>query len=392
MLHSLKSFTAHFILLALLVNTASLACRRDVSGESEEEQAYLADYEAPSDRWGFIDQQGQLVIDAIFDDVGPFSEGLAAVNKGGKWGYIDREGKMVIEPVYKAAWAFHEGFARVQPFNEPDKFIRRDGTTLPAENWAAADDFSESHARVMVGNLFGYIDTDGKLVIQPLYTRGWNYRNGLAIVEFHEKLGVIDTSEAYVLPPEYDHIKFAAKDKIILARKGDDAYAFDWTGKEIFHLSAAKLIDSDGHLVSVRQGSQMHLVNPGTPDQKSDLYSNIIYLEEGRWAGKKADGYILLDQEGNPLTEQHYEQLNKFSDGFAAYSKGDYWGYIDISGNEVTGGVFGLAWDYQEGYARAAFKDGIAFIDKTQSLAFYPPPGSLDLRDFSEGLASVLID
>ena len=392
MLHSLKSFNTPFIFLILLVNMTCLSCRRDVSAESEDEQAYMADYEAPSDRWGFIDQQGQLVIGATFDDVGPFSEGLAAVNKGGKWGYIDTNGKMVIEPIYKSAWAFHEGFARVQPFNEPDKFINRDGTALSAENWAAADDFSEGRARVMVGNLFGYIDKTGKLVIQPIYTRGWNFRNGNVIVEFHEKLGVINQSDLPILPPEFDQIKFAGDDNVILARKGDDAFAFDMSGKEIFRLASAKLIDSDGELVSVRKENRMHLINLNTPDRTSETYSNIIYLEERRWAGKKENGYVLLDQEGNPMTDQHYDQLNKFSDGFAAYSKGDYWGYIDTSGNDATGGVFGLAWDYKEGFARAAFKDGIAFIDKSQNLAFYPPPGSLDLRDFSEGFASVLID
>lgn len=31
------------------------------------------------------------------DEVGPFSEGLAAVRKDGKWGFIDQEGNLVID-------------------------------------------------------------------------------------------------------------------------------------------------------------------------------------------------------------------------------------------------------------------------------------------------------
>ena len=107
---------------------------------------------------------------------------------------------------------------------------------------------------------------------------------------------------------------------------------------------------------------------------------------------KKDIGYQLLDKDGKIVSDNQYNQVNKFSDGFAAYSKDDYWGYLDTSGKELTGEVFGLAWDYKEGFARAAFKDGLAFIDRNQKLAFYPPAGTLDFRDFSEGLAAVQMD
>jgi hypothetical protein len=150
------------------------------------------------------------------------------------------------------------------------------------------------------------------------------------------------------------------------------------------------MMDCDGHLVSVRKGTNMYLLNLSEKKPiDTTLYINIIYLEDSLWAGKTKEGYVLLDPEGKPLTTIAYRQINKFSNGLAAYSKGDYWGYMNKQGVELTKEVFGLAWDYKEGLARAAFKDGIAFIDEQQKLAFYPPLGSLDMRDFSEGLASV---
>jgi hypothetical protein len=86
-----------------------------------------------------------------------------------------------------------------------------------------------------------------------------------------------------------------------------------------------------------------------------------------------------------------FDQVNRFSGGYAVYGRDGTWGYLDTSGRELTKPAFGLAWDYREGLARAAFSDGIAFIDRRQQLAFYPPPGTVDLRDFSEGLAPVQI-
>ena len=392
MLHMKLPITSQILTIILIFFISFNGCKRDTSVNSEDEAAYMADYEAPSDRWGFIDTSGNLVIKAIYDDVGPFTEGLAAVQKDGKWGYIDHSGEMVIDPVYKSAWAFHEGFARVQPFDHPDQFIDRTGKAIVADNWSAADDFSNGMARVMVGNSYGYIDASGKLIIQPIYTRGWNFQNESCIVEYHDKLGVINRDGENILEPVYDKIKRAGDGNTFLCTNANASIALDKSGKELTRLEGVKMIDSDGEVLSVREGINMYLIRLNDPEQKSKSYMNIIYLENNLWAGKIDSGYILMDKDGNALSSQTYTQINKFSDGFAAYSKANLWGYINANGEELTGEVFGLAWDYREGFARAAFQDGIAFIDKYQKLAFYPPQGTLDMRDFTEGLASVLID
>lgn len=382
----------HFILF--LAALFFLSCKRDATTTSDttsEEAAYMADYESPNDKWGFMDTTGVLVIRATYDDAGPFSEGLAAVSVQGKWGYINREGKMVIEPVYKSAWAFHEGFARVAAFDSTDIFINRNGQTLQSNGWSAADDFSDGRARVKMGNLYGYIDSTGQLIIQAIYDRGWNFHNGLCVAEYQEKQGAIDISGKYIVPVEYDQIRIAGDNSVILARKENSAFAFNKDGQLLLQMDKAKFVDSDGDVVCVKDVDGMYLQHL-IDKTKSPLFSNINYLNQKRWAIKTDSGYQLADQNGQPVASNTYDQINKFSQGVAAYSKDELWGYIGLDGKELTPGVFGLAWDYREGKARAAFRDGIAFIDLHQQLAFYPPNGTLDMRDFSEGLASVQVD
>ncbi len=41
-------------------------------------------------RMGYVDKKGEVVIDFIFEDAGPFAEGLAPVKIDGKWGYIKK--------------------------------------------------------------------------------------------------------------------------------------------------------------------------------------------------------------------------------------------------------------------------------------------------------------
>ena len=43
---------------------------------------------------GYIDKEGDLVIEAKFDDAKDFYEGLAPVRVGDKWGYIDKTGNL----------------------------------------------------------------------------------------------------------------------------------------------------------------------------------------------------------------------------------------------------------------------------------------------------------
>ena len=44
--------------------------------------------------WGFIDKEGNEIVELVYDQVRDFHEGRAAVCMDGKWGYIDLDGKV----------------------------------------------------------------------------------------------------------------------------------------------------------------------------------------------------------------------------------------------------------------------------------------------------------
>lgn len=53
-------------------------------------------------KWGFVDKNNNMIVEAKYDKVTEFNEyGFAAVSKNGKWGSIDKNGKEVVEPSYK---------------------------------------------------------------------------------------------------------------------------------------------------------------------------------------------------------------------------------------------------------------------------------------------------
>lgn len=65
-------------------------------------------------KWGFINRQGELVIDYQYDDAYSFSQHLAAVQIGADWGYISEKNKLVIEQFMRDAKPFHNGIAQAK--------------------------------------------------------------------------------------------------------------------------------------------------------------------------------------------------------------------------------------------------------------------------------------
>ena len=61
--------------------------------------------------WGYIDKNGDMVIEPRFHDAWDFHEGLAAIKIDWARGYIDKAGNIVIEPQFQYAGPFTDGKA-----------------------------------------------------------------------------------------------------------------------------------------------------------------------------------------------------------------------------------------------------------------------------------------
>lgn len=66
-------------------------------------------------KYGYKDNDGNVIIKPQYFEATDFSEGLAYVKKGktGSWSYIDTSGKTVIPANFRQAKPFHEGLAAV---------------------------------------------------------------------------------------------------------------------------------------------------------------------------------------------------------------------------------------------------------------------------------------
>ena len=165
-------------------------------------------------KWGFISKLGQTVIEPQFDSVGDenrsesffsdgrhesygeydsdFNEGFIRVMKEHKWGFVDKNGQIVIEPQYVNAGDFSEGLARVKR-DENWFYVDEKGQLICSGNFEEAQDFQDGLARVKINGLWGLIDKNNKIITMPQFEGIGPFREGLALILKNGKVGYVNT-------------------------------------------------------------------------------------------------------------------------------------------------------------------------------------------------------
>ncbi|EAK0978971.1 WG repeat-containing protein [Campylobacter lari] len=113
-------------------------------------------------KWGFIDKNGEIIINPIFDNVSNFKENLASVKINGKWGFINESGKFITEPIFNYAWNFKENFASIR-LKEKWGFINKNGNIAIKPIFDYTLDFNENLAGAKLNGKWGFIDKSGKI-------------------------------------------------------------------------------------------------------------------------------------------------------------------------------------------------------------------------------------
>lgn len=158
-------------------------------------------------KWGFIDKSGEIKINPVYDDVGPFSYGLAIIVKNGKQGYVDKSGKVIIEPAFTKAFNFDKGIARViNTIEIKEGWMLIDKTGKPITKLMFVKEinrFEEDIACIRgLDNKYNYIDQKGNLLNEIKYDRAYPwFHNGIAQVFIGKKMGYINKTGKYIWEP-----------------------------------------------------------------------------------------------------------------------------------------------------------------------------------------------
>jgi hypothetical protein len=143
------------------------------------------------DKYGFIDKQDNIVIPLKYDKVERFSGGLAAVEHSGKWGFIDKHDNIVMPLKYDSVRSFSGGLAEVE-LNGKLGFIDQRGNEVAKPKYDKVGFFSEGLAAVRLNGKEGFVDKEGNEVVPVKYNSAGHFRDGLAQVWLNGNRGFVD--------------------------------------------------------------------------------------------------------------------------------------------------------------------------------------------------------
>lgn len=167
------------------------------------------------------------------DDAYDFYENLAYVSFDGKYGYINTDGDFVIEPQFEKADNFKNDIARVRT-NGKYGYINTNGKFVIEPQFDDAESFTEGIASVLINGKWGAINTTGKIVITPTCSNSYDIRplTGECIcVKIDGQYGLKDINDQWIVEPFYDDIDGLVEGFISV--KKDDKYGFINTKGEV---------------------------------------------------------------------------------------------------------------------------------------------------------------
>ena len=292
---------------------------------------------------GFMNKNGEIVIDMKFERTSNFSDGLALVGVYDESGlnhssYIDKKGEIQINSDFVTAQPFKEGHAIVsKPENKMGfVFINTKGEVITKREYYQAHDFSEGLAAVNFGGRFtkkwGFINKKGETVIYPRFDRISNFCEGLACINIGGYyVEPLDEHHSEFIKGRYYFIDKSGKTVIKLKRKIKKAFSF-----------------SDG-LALVKTKKKWGFINKSGKFAIKPRFDLAHFFTEGVAAVKINKKWGFIDKTGNIIVEPIFDWARPFCEGFAAVQVGDKWGYIDKKGKYLAKPKFRFAYDFSEG-------------------------------------------
>ena len=155
-----------------------------------------------SQRYGYIDRQGELAIAMDYEYATDFIDGLAIVTKNRKQGMIDINGSFMIPIKYDKLWPVKSGMIRYRN-NNKFGYIDFKSKNEVFSTFSSATDFQDAHAVVNNGNNYLLIDKTGRTIHLP-YTLVDTGGEGKWIYALNASYGFLDNDGVVLCPPNFD--------------------------------------------------------------------------------------------------------------------------------------------------------------------------------------------
>lgn len=197
--------------------------------------------------YGFINKENREIIPCIYDRIEVYAPHEAYAVKKGKMGIIDMEGKVLVpfeydkieklnEELFVVSQNGRQGFLNAQKQEIlPCKYAYytikdKEGKRLIM---LRTNDNLQSYYHISSDSKYGLMDFHGNILASCKYEKIGEFADGnLAYVILNDKVGYIDSNGKEIIPPIYDRSRVLPQNRYALYKEGL-CYLVDQTGKQV---------------------------------------------------------------------------------------------------------------------------------------------------------------
>ncbi len=259
--------------------------------------------------------------------------------------------------------------------------------TLPSESGNTFGEFHEGLLAVSQDHGYRYIDRSGKVVFRADVVGAFNFSEGLApaaVLDGRLKSGFLDRTGRFAIPPEYfgaDEFSEGVAGVVVSRDFGSKGY-IDTSGKLVIPARFSYSSSFHEGVAAVIMDGPCQVVNGGScgSDEFRPTRSPATY----------SCRYAYINKSGSPISDLRFDGARDFSEGFAPVRIEKKWGYLNKAGEINIAPQFDAAEPFSEGVAAVAQNGKTGFIDHSGKFVIVPQFQYADA--FSDGRAVVSED
>lgn len=320
-------------------------------------------------KYGMMNSSGQIIVPALYDQIdwNIVSGKYIRAKKNNKWGMFDINGKQILPFSYNfiAISKFKDKyfFTINDNTNRKAGIISEDGEAIfPYEyDWVYLNENNDEKIySIQNNNRYGAVDSNQRLIVQPISINPVRFEGGLAKV----KLVKQETIDKILNSKDLRGQEFINKIHTGL-----------WLGWEV------EGIEKNPYY-AFKDNNAQDLKNYLSDSFLREMFyeNNEFYLKNftgsyenflvGLMLPNRYDWYNLpgkygyYNSNGKLVADFVYDDANNFSNGCAEVSIAGKWGYIDKNGESITDLIYDKTNEFHNGYAIVNIGEKWGVIDK----------------------------
>jgi hypothetical protein len=201
------------------------------------------------------------------------------------------------------------------------------------------DLYKRKYFPVLRNDQWGYIDSTGKIVLQPQYESAGDFINDRAVVKAGGSYGVVDASFDTLLPFKFDSI--INNERLLLVCEKGQWYFYGYGGK-LLHATAYRAIrelneKNRAPLYKVWSGNKCGLLDSTLAVVLPVKYDRFTRYTRNRFLVNSSGMFGICDKKGKEIVPVQYDEITSFNDSIMQVRAGDKWGYIvESTGRVIT--------------------------------------------------------